>query len=122
MKLIEYMERINLLNKLVKEKKTGTLNELSKRMKLSKSRMCRVMDDLKLKGAPIAYSRKLNSYVYTCNYNIKVEIEFKKLSEDDIIETNGGFDNILNKNKICFSLLFLCNEVQYLSKSKQSQF
>jgi len=90
MKLFEYIDRINLLHKLIKEKKTGTLDELSKRMNLSRSHMCRVLEDLKLKGAPIVYDRQLSSYTYTQKYQIKIDVEFKVLSEEETRNTNGG--------------------------------
>ena len=90
MKIFEYIERINLLHKLINEKRTGTLAQLAIRMKLSKSGMCRVIEDLKLKGAPIVYSRQLNSYFYSCNYVIKIQIEFKQLNVDETIKINAG--------------------------------
>lgn len=64
MKLCEYINRINLLHKLIKEKRTGTPEELAKRIRLSKSRLCRVIEDLRLKGAPITYLRQDNLFLY----------------------------------------------------------
>lgn len=90
MKLFEYIDRINLLHKLIKEKKTGTLDELANRMNLSRSHMCRVLEDLKLKGAPIVYDRQLATYTYRRKYEIKINVEFKELTENESININGG--------------------------------
>ena len=117
MKLLEYIDRINLLHKLLDDKKTGTLDELAQRMHLSKSRMCRVIEDLKLKGAPITYSRELKSYKYSYKYEMRIQIEFKKLSDEESTNLNAGhYENLSVKTNI-FSLLFLCNERFYFSKS-----
>lgn len=105
MKIFEYIDRINLLNKLIKERKTGTLDELAERLHLSKSRMCRVIEDLKLKGAPIEYSRCLHSYYFTHNYQMKIEVVFKELDTEEVKAVNGG-QLITNEKK--FLVAFFC--------------
>lgn len=90
MKLFEYIDRVNFLHKLIKEKRTGTPEELATRFHLSKSRLLRVIEDLKLKGAPIAYSRHCRTYYYTNNYVMQIKLEFTALGNEDAGQTNGG--------------------------------
>jgi predicted DNA-binding transcriptional regulator YafY len=106
MKIFEYIDRINLLHKLIKEKRTGTPEELAKRVSLSKSRLCRVIEDLKLKGVPVAYSRQSQTYYYTNNYKMHINLEFMPLDSEDAKEINGG---CWQGNTFC-SMLFLCAE------------
>ncbi|MBB2146378.1 hypothetical protein GM921_12830 [Pedobacter sp. LMG 31464] len=97
MKIFEYIDRINLLHKLIKERRTGTPKVLARRMTLSKSRLFRVIEDLKLKGVPIAYSRQSQTYYYTNNYKMNINLEFMPLDNEDAKEINGGYW-ISNKN------------------------
>lgn len=100
MKIFEYIDRVNLLHKLITTKKTGTPEELAMRLNLSKSRLLRVIEDLKLKGAPIVYSRPLKTYQYAQNYKMQINLEFLPLTDEDIKDINGGFmtqnNNLLN--------------------------
>ena len=109
MKLFEYIDRINLLDKLIKEKRTGSLDELAVRMNLSKSRMCRVIEDLKLKGVPIEYSRQLYSYYYTSSYQMQVKLDFKPLDNEAISLINGSFFIYTSTSEKINPLIFLCN-------------
>ncbi len=74
MKLFEYIDRVNLLNNLIAAKRTGTPDELAKRLYLSKSRLFRVIEDLKLKGALINYSREARTYYYTNNFKMQISL------------------------------------------------
>lgn len=100
MKIFEYIDRVNLLDKLIAAKRTGTPEELAKRINLSKSRLLRVIEDLKLMGAPITYSRQSKTYYYTTNYKMHIILEFTTLGESDMKEINGGSivfnSNLLN--------------------------
>lgn len=53
MKFLRYIERINLLDKLMKERRTGTPAELAKRLGVSVARLYVIIDQLKDEGAPI---------------------------------------------------------------------
>ncbi|MCU4164998.1 hypothetical protein [Carboxylicivirga caseinilyticus] len=58
---IESMERIHML---IKRRATGTPNELSERMEISKASLHRILDVMKELGAPIEYSAVDQSYIY----------------------------------------------------------
>ena len=47
MKIFEYIDRINLLHKLIKERRTGTPENLAKRLLISPSRLYVILDELK---------------------------------------------------------------------------
>ncbi|MES2417616.1 MAG: helix-turn-helix domain-containing protein [Bacteroidota bacterium] len=79
MKLSSYIYRINLLHKLIKERRTGTPEELAKRLRLSKSRLSRIIEELKLEGVPLAYSRQIRSYYYTIDYKMQASLEFTSI-------------------------------------------
>ncbi|QEM03069.1 hypothetical protein DIU31_005865 [Mucilaginibacter rubeus] len=80
MKLDIYIDRINKLDKLLEQKTTGTPAELAKKLKISKSRLFCVIDDLKYMDVPIKYSRKLQTYYYQRPYKIEIILNFTDLS------------------------------------------
>ncbi len=91
MKTFEYVERINLMHQLIKEQRTGRPEEFAKRLNLSKARLFQLIEELRLMGAPIAYSRFLETYYYTVAYKIEVSIHFKPLDDQELLNTNGGY-------------------------------
>jgi len=99
MQVFKYIDRINLLDKLIRQKRTGTPNELATRLGLSVSRLYNVIDELKGRGAPIYYSRQLGTYLYESEYSIKISVDITSLDEDKIYNISGG-------QKIFSSFLF----------------
>ena len=90
MKLFEYIDRINLLHKLIKEKRTGNPETLAKRLKISSSRLYVILEELKLKGAPIGYSREMQSYFYCTEFDIEIKASFKLLDGQELQNINAG--------------------------------
>lgn len=104
MKIFEYIDRINLLNKLIEQRKTGNPKMLAKRLNVSPSRLYDILDDLKLMGAPIEYSRQIGSYYYVFAYKMSISSSFAPLSSSDLEFINGGA--ILGENNLPHS--FFC--------------
>lgn len=91
MKIIEQIERINRLHELIKYRRTGTPQELAKRLELSTSMMYKIMADLRLKEAPIEYSMQLRTYYYSRPYLMNIKIDFRLLQEHEITGYGGEF-------------------------------
>jgi predicted DNA-binding transcriptional regulator YafY len=83
MKLLEQIERINRLHELIKHRRTGTPSELANRLNLSTSMVYKLIDELKLRDAPIVYSRQLGTYYYSRSFQMKISIDFKTIVEDE---------------------------------------
>lgn len=83
MKLFEYIDRINLLDKLIREKRTGTPEALAARLSLSVSRLYVVLDELRLMGAPIEYSRQIQTYFYKQPFEISIKADFTLLNNKE---------------------------------------
>ena len=81
MKLLEQIERINRLHELIKHRRTGTPDQLARRLNLSTSMVYKLMDELKLREVPIEYSRQLGTYYYSRNFQMKISIDFKAVSQ-----------------------------------------
>lgn len=84
MKLLEQIERINRLHEMIKYRRTGTPQQLARRLNLSASMVYKLMDELKLREVPIEYSRQLGSYYYSRSFQMKISIDFRSLAEEEI--------------------------------------
>ncbi len=83
MKLIEQIERINRLHELIRYRRTGTPQELAKRLGLSTSMIYKTIEELKDKGVPIEYSRQLQTYYYSHLYLMNIKIDFRLLNDEE---------------------------------------
>lgn len=91
MKLIEYVERINLLHRLIDERRTGCPEKLAKRLKISKGRLYQFIEELRLLGVPICYSRNLETYYYEVEFEIAANLSFRPLNTAESRKINAGF-------------------------------
>lgn len=90
MKVFQYLERIELIHKLVDQEKTGNPCEFARRLGISRTRLYEIMDYLKMEGAPISYSKSCRTFYYEEPFRISVTIELKSLGENEMEEINGG--------------------------------
>ena len=65
MKFFEKAEKLNYLDKLLREEQTGNLDQLARTMGISRSQMHNYIDNLKLHGFPIEYDRDRQTYYYS---------------------------------------------------------
>lgn len=93
----ETTERINQLNKLLLEQRTGTPDELARRIGVSRSRLYQLLDELKDFGAPIVYSKAATTFLYSKPFSIHVEFYIESLSEEQEINVGGGESFILQR-------------------------
>ena len=102
MKLLVYIDRIKIIHKLVKESKTGSPENLAKRLSISTSRLYVIIDELKMMGAPNEYSRQLRTYFYLQPFEVNIKADFILLNQQEKLNINAGFSVQQN-----YSLLFL---------------
>lgn len=90
MEFIKQIERLQLLNKLVREKRTGSPEELADRLGLSRRQLYSYLEFLKDYGMDIAYSRKTNSFIVNNGKELEIVFQFQVLEEEVSREINGG--------------------------------
>jgi len=64
MSLLDEIYRLDRLEQLIRLQMTGSPNELSKKMQISKRTVFRLIDILKEIGCPIYFNKEKNSYCY----------------------------------------------------------
>ena len=90
MKLINQIEKLQKLNKLISEEKTGTPEEFAEYLNISKSKLYELLDDLKSFGAEVKYSRKEKTFYYTDSSKLEVKFSLKLIRKEEIINIRGG--------------------------------
>ena len=114
MNYIELIEKVAILNELISQKQTGTPEEIAERLRISRSTLYNIIDELKLRGIDIKYSRSRCTFYYNNDVLVDIQISIKSLTEiDDVDELK----NISGGCKISslFSEIFL-SENQYFEK------
>ncbi|HHC78495.1 MAG TPA: hypothetical protein ENK46_01340 [Flavobacteriia bacterium] len=90
MEIITLLKRLQKIHNLIKEGKTGTPKEFAKKIKIGQSQLYYLLDDLKLKGFPIQYSRTLKSYVYHTDCKLEIDYSIRLIINNKtiIVEEN----------------------------------
>ncbi len=90
MQLFKYIERINLMDQLIRQGRTGTQTEFANRLGLSVSRLARIIEYLKGIGAPLEYDRSRNTYYYDEEYSIQIKVDIQQLNYQQIRHISAG--------------------------------
>ncbi|MCK5730942.1 MAG: hypothetical protein KAH68_07700 [Draconibacterium sp.] len=99
MKAIEQFERLKRMNELIKAECTGTPEEFARMLRISQSHLFNLVEDLKIKGAPIKYSRTKGTYYYVVEFEIRLNYSVCFIKEDRLKQIFGGFiKNMLYSN------------------------
>jgi predicted DNA-binding transcriptional regulator YafY len=95
MKVFEYLDRIILMNKMVKRGSTGTPEEFAQQLGVSRTSLYELIYELRLRGAPIKYSKSAKTFYYTEPFEISVTCSLRPLEYQEEKNYSGG--NILSK-------------------------
>lgn len=90
MKVFDIIGRLQLMHKLISERKTGTPEEFAKRLGIGRSTLYDLIDDLKSRDVPITYCRRDKSYEYSRPVSIEISFRVRPLSNQELKEKNGG--------------------------------
>jgi predicted DNA-binding transcriptional regulator YafY len=90
MKVFEYLDRISMMHKLVMRQKTGTPEEFARQMNISRTTLYELIDELRSRGVPIAYSKSAKTFFYRQPYDIAVTCSLRPLTLNEEKENSGG--------------------------------
>jgi Predicted transcriptional regulator len=97
--MIDKFKKIELLHKLIEQQKTGTPEQLAKRMGISRATLYNQINELKSYNLPIAYSRSLQSFYYSQNqFNINITCKLENIKIEDLTKITGGQITSLNSS------------------------
>lgn len=90
MKNIKKLERLQRLHQRILAENTGTPEEMAKKMNISKRNFYGLVEDLRIMGAEICYSRTTKTYYYCNDFKIEIQISLKLIQEGIVRDLYGG--------------------------------
>ena len=90
MTTIKQLDRLKKIHQYIKVANTGSPKEFANRLSLSQSQLYNILEDLKIKGFPISYSRNLKSYVYNDDCELEIVYSVQLLTSQEKIKIAGG--------------------------------
>ncbi|MCP4457542.1 MAG: HTH domain-containing protein [Cytophagales bacterium] len=91
MNYIQKIERLQKLNKLIEQGRTGTPDELAQQLGISRSKMYEVLDDLKSLGKEVKYNRVSKTFYYVDDIKLDIKFSMKLIEANETGKIAGGF-------------------------------
>lgn len=91
MKALEQLERIKRMNQLIKAECTGTPDEFSSRLGISRRQLYSDIEFVNDVGAKIAYSKSRKTFFYLNDRELEVSFTLKVITKENAKDLNGGF-------------------------------
>ncbi|MDP2335670.1 MAG: hypothetical protein Q8N05_04305 [Bacteroidota bacterium] len=79
---------------MIRLKATGTPKTFARRLAISEASLYRLIDTIREMGAPVEFSVRYQSYIYSDEVNFMCGFFMKELSYNEIQKVNGGFQNL----------------------------
>jgi len=76
MKVFKQIQQLQQIHQLIISEQTGTPKEFARKLGISPRRLYDILDELKSRGAPIAYSRTIKSYFYNKKFQLDISCHF----------------------------------------------
>jgi hypothetical protein len=90
MKLVEHLERIKKMNRLIRSGQTGTPAEFANDIGISQSHLFRCLHELESYGMDIKYSRTMQTYFYGNDNELTISYSLKLIANSRAKEIIGG--------------------------------
>jgi predicted transcriptional regulator len=101
-KIFDYLDKIDIFNRLVEQRRTGTPEELAERLGISRNTLYDLLDELRSRNVEVAYSRTSRTFYYKNSISLEVRLSIKHLEAVSASEAK----NITGGCKIFPSVLF----------------
>ncbi len=95
MKTVKQLDRLREIHHCIKRENTGTPKEFANKLRISESQLYNILNNLKIEGFPIIYSRILKSYRYNDYCDLEIDYSVKLLTTKEKIIIAGGKINNL---------------------------
>jgi predicted DNA-binding transcriptional regulator YafY len=90
-KLFKQLGRLEVIIHLINTGKTGTPEEFAGKIGISQSHLYRVIDELRLYGIPVVYSRSRKTYWYDDKGELKLSSSLQRIDQNGSVKIIAGF-------------------------------
>ena len=102
MSRLETLKNLIVLEKLIRERRTGTPEELANRLSISRSSLYELISDIKSHDINIKYCRTDRTFHYDCNKVIEILFKVKVVTDtDELRNISGGYTLFFSKIQVC---------------------
>tara|TARA_R110002073_G_scaffold220418_1_gene380527 strand:+ start:8807 stop:9124 length:318 start_codon:yes stop_codon:yes gene_type:complete len=91
MKTLKQLERLRKMHKLIKRNSTGSPTEFSSRLHISERELYRMLEYLKELEAKISFSRNSNTYYYTDDFDLLINVSVQALVNEELKTIYAGY-------------------------------
>ena len=95
MKAVEQLERLKRMNQLIKAECTGTPDEFSNWLGISRRQLYSDIEYIKDIGVEVTYSKARRTFYYCNGHELEISYSFKVISKQWTKKVNGGFFNCI---------------------------
>lgn len=107
MNFVKEIECMQLLNKLIKQERTGTPDELADRLRISRRKLYELIEKLKCWGLNIQYDRGRETFMFTEEGWVDIQFSLKVIKSGECKKISGGghfFPSVLFSARSEFTL------------------
>lgn len=90
MSFIRYIERLKLMDSLIRKKSTGNQVSFSRKISMSRSLLNNYLNEMRELGFPIEFDKHRNTYYYTEEGQLVKNLFQKPLTENESKHIKGG--------------------------------
>ena len=90
MSLIEKIGNVERIHQMIQYKRTGNPGQFARKLGVSQSKLYQTLKELKQLGAPIAYCKYRQSYLYLHPVRFRFGFEENTLNEKEAARIQGG--------------------------------
>jgi hypothetical protein len=92
MKALEQLERIKRMTELIQAERTGTPSEFAGLLHISESHLYRTLEELKILGMPIGYSKIKKTYFFEKEIEVILDYSIKIIDGHKMRKISGGLE------------------------------
>lgn len=113
MNFFETLERLQRLHILIESGHTGTPDDLSRRLGVCRKTLYNMIEELKSRNAPIAYSRRRETFYYSKGFTLELYYRFTIIQDKEILrKIGGGYDFFTPCTSLHGNVLVLYSKVE----------
>ena len=95
MTALRYISRLERIDQMIRQEKTGNAPEFAKKINLSERQLYNLLDELKDLGLPVVYSRFRQTFYYEYSCRLVVDIKVEELKNIEYQSFNGGESRLI---------------------------
>ena len=90
MSSIKILERLQRLHLLIAQECSGSPLEVAQKLRISERSVYNLLDQLKDFNAHIGYDRSRKTYYYKNDFDLRIQLSFSVMSNNETTEVMGG--------------------------------